>query len=714
MDDFTLIFLDVIPLLLIGGVSVVWALWIHWRAPSIPEENVPFLCFRYARYYDWFLYIIWGLSLLYKLLILHGERVPQSGWWALHRGELVATVAVCLIPVLSLTLARVLVYSLFARYPNTTWKRGQFLLQGIWMNIRILIVVMCLHLFAFHDYSEGYLLHIAGVIGVGIASLCIVSYYLTRSLGIYKQQLGEGEVYDAVRRIAALAEMQPGVNLFHNTQCPLGKIFSPDNMEVDISDVLLATLTRDEFDAFLLDSLYLTKRENQDLVGAGTIGIGFVGFWGSVLGGLAGLHQIATTRKRGQTPLSTLEQSVDGEALIRALIKVQRLKNTVGGWLPSERKFISQWTVVQRIQESAHRYGVNLESVNEQLAREETTTADYYSISGGEDVEDLLRPSMRNSGSNIFLILALILPLLPALGVAVYQSRTGHFLGADYWLVGGNILAGTVLLYILQNYLSGVGEWSDAKRRLESEMRDAHSWDSTARYVSLCPRAETTASVTYGREETWDGGYVSLQADALSYYGDKLKFSLTRSQVKNVHLTCKFPGIILPMYAIQIDFRLDDDGSDSLVSFVIRDAGCHRMSRKNRETEELFRQIVVWHQQDAAFQPATSAQLYPEPRDVNPTSDVGAYQPVFAALGMLIFTITLGVGLSWLAGLPSEPLSASTTGVLIASLAFAVIFTAIYMCQELFGVRILASLHDGNLADVTPASQSIDMEEGPY
>ena len=232
--------------------------------------------------------------------------------------------------------------------------------------------------------------------------------------------------------------------------------------------------------------------------------------------------------------------------------------------------------------------------------------------------------------------------------------------------------------------------------------------------MSLCPRAETTASITYGREETWDGGYVHLQADGLSYYGDKLKFSLTRSQVENVHLTCKFPGVILPLYAIQIDFRLDDDGSEFLRSFVIRDAGGQRMSRKNRETEALFRQIIAWHQQDAAFLPATSAPLYPEPRSVNPTADVEAYHPAFAALGMLIFTVTIGVAFSWLAGLPSEPLSASTTGILIVSVAFAALFTAIYMGQELFGVRVLGSLHDGHRADASAASRPTDMEEGPY
>lgn len=682
---------SILALLVIGLACLVWAAFARVNAGRADDRNAPFLCFRYARQYDWMLYGTWAASALYGIAAHPFDWISYAGPWPARNGVAMQILLLCL-PSIPLVAARVLLHPIFARYPDTTWSRGDFLAQGIWANLRAAAIAAGLLLYNADHYGNGSPLPFPFAVIVLSLSAMLASHFYQRALGVYSQILGEGDVYDVIVAAGARLKQKPTVEMLHYNQCPLGVVFKASVGMVQLSNVALATLTRSEFKAVLMDALIMAEREKQGLVTGGAAAAGFLGVWGTIGGLAVDIFRRATPAQKARASWTVeLEQSIDPRALIRGLVKLNRLNQTMQGTDQAEVPFKRNPALEEKIQNVAERSEIGPAALVALLELPDADGGDYY-IPGGADTAELLKPSYKQRAAKVFAVLAFVLPLLPAVALAAYQAHTGNSLGEDRWVLGGAVIAGAVLLYLLQNY-GGDWEYRKTQRALQPRLAESGTWDLDATYVGLAPCSEKRGIVQYNGSETWDEGYLSLQADAITYQGMQASFSIPRDRVHNIRLTCEFPGMLLPFYRIRVDWRAA--GREEPRTFTFTAAAAFSRSGHNRDTRALFGRLIAWGRQDATFRPSAQAPQFPAPDGLDPTANVIGHATMVTAITVFILMPLAGKALSLLAGLPTEgPLSASTNGVLVVSLAMAAILTLLVLFHRAYGARTLKALRD--------------------
>jgi Zn-dependent protease with chaperone function len=483
-------------------------------------------------------------------------------------------------------------YPVYAQMKSTGWNRREFLQQQL-VTIGAQAVPLMLFLAALQ------ILHKQVELAAGLLILAYVMLLVFRHLKLkltktFPQALTTGELRDRVFALAA----RMGVKVSQVFVLPAGKgqvanAYASAKNFVMFTDYLLQHLTKREVDAVAAHELAHLEHKHPGkrviafiaalflpsyfpwisgiLMSLIAIPLGLLRLgtpvpaqWVSrayqtmlafeqwqqrdfilIMLGLTGFYFLSR-RFENQADRTAVRITSDPEAQITGLLKLSRLNLTPIQFGKASEGWLSHPSTVRRAQRIAAAGGMTPERLREILDRYYASEAnshavppagegqDHYAVPAVSDsnaISTAARDNVRTQAKLWLLRLAHVIP--PALFAWVIQKTALHGLNALGAYAAG-LGVTMVLLVFLGIRLGTVGRSSDKRRLLDRFAREKVPVGRAGDlFVAFAP---TPYPRLYGSRYHWDSGFLVFAHDRLQFIGEKIRFSLSATQIDGLAL----------------------------------------------------------------------------------------------------------------------------------------------------------------------------------
>ncbi len=690
-----------VPPLLCGILLIGYALFLRYAALKRPIEEAGFACFACTR---GSLYSIVGFwiallfasrmwSPLLPLELAWGPQWVEWPWSLLREGALVAFATILSASV------RIIVFPVYARYPDATWTRRDFVVQCLWGCALAAVIIMTFGALP-HYLDESPARAVALTVMAAIVGI-VVYWQLLYSMGLELQAIDEGELRERVDGLAALAGIPRinGVYLIYMRKTPILNAYAANNLRVLITDYLLRRLSRREVDAILAHEVSHLKRRHPERL-RNIMALNFILFcYGSIalyLIGLAVLEQFVTL-PYGATSTSSIVAAAlpgvlamqiirmrysrrfereaddgalaltgDAEAQIASLTKLTRMNHMPLVWGGKWReRMITHPSTLARVRRIAAQGRVTPERVEELLAGaaaegDSTLEADCYDCRGNTS-RRLFNMEFK---LKLIRLNGFVLLVLPAIGataaMALWSMGVPPMPG---WGALPLAVAVALGLCVLFQNRAAVRGYRDLARQMRAKSMEGLTGES-GHFVTFAP---STDALLYDGFNNWDVGLLQFDSAGLHYRGDGTTFSLPREKVQTIELVSR-PNFIIPSTEIYVTW-LDSSESGRSRTFLFRAADASSLIAMNRESRRLHRSLREWQQAANEGSTGTQPQALPLPGKLDVkgqrVSDVSNGNRL---LGSGLQHALCGFATAHAAGLPAiEPFASSAAGAAVAT-----------------------------------------------
>ena len=689
------------PLLLCSLLLVGYACFLRRAGLSRPLDEAGFACFACTRGSLYSILAFW-LALLVISRTWNPLLPIEYGWetnWAELNGVLLRDGVVLSVATVMSVCARMIVFPVYARFPEATWTRRDFVLQCLWACALAGLMVMCFGAMTYY-LVESPARAVALAVFTGMVG-AIVYWQLVHSMGIEFESLEAGPLRERVDALALAAGIPRlnGVYLIRMGKAPVLNAFAANNLRVLVTDYLLRRLTRREVDAILAHEIsHLKGRHPERLRNISALNFVLLSY-GSValyLVGAAVVEQF-TPLPYGATclpalllaalPGAVLAQYVrlcyarrfereaddgalallgDPEAQIASLVKVTRMNHMplVWGGMWRER-MITHPSTRARVQRIAAQGQVPPERVEALLAGgsaggDGDAALDY--IQGGAGAQR--RRFTTEFKLKLIRVNGYVYLALPAIGataaIALWTLGAPSLPGWAAVPLAVIIALGLCVLFQNRAALLGYSE-------LARQMRAEHSEElvgEAAHFVTFSPNTE---ALLYDGFQNWDVGLLQFNEAGLHYRGDGTTFSLPRSGIQRFDLVSR-PNFIIPSLSIYVTWH-DPDAPEGTRTFVFRAADANSLLSMNRATRMLYRGLVEWHDKTDGGSFISQGQILPPPGKLNVKGQrVGDVCNGRMILGVGVKYALCGFATAHAFGLPAlTPFAGSAAGAALAT-----------------------------------------------
>ncbi|MBL7648438.1 MAG: M48 family metalloprotease [Candidatus Hydrogenedentes bacterium] len=692
-------------LLLLGYARALWRAGL-----KRPLDEVGFACFACTRGSFYSILAYW-LALLLISRTWNPLLPIEFGWgmvWAELTGVLLRDGVVMSVATVMSVCARMIVFPVYARFPEATWTRRDFVVQCLWACALAGLMLMCFGAMTYY-LVESPARAVALAVFTGMVGAAVY-WQLLHSMGLEFESLESGPLRDRVDALALAAGIPRlnGVYLLKMGKVPVLNAFAANNKRVLITDYLLRCLTRRELDAILAHEVcHLKKRHPERLrnilalnfvvLSYGSVALYLVG--AAVLEQFIVLPQQATSltafvlvamsgavlaqyvrlryarRFEREADDGALTLLGDAEAQIASLVKVTRMNHMPLVWGGTWReRMITHPSTRARVQRIAAQGQVSAERVEALLAG---GGAEGDGDQGLDCVQGCTGSQRRRFTTefklNLIRINSYVYLVLPGLGATVAIAL---------WTLGAPTLPGWTALplgmmlalglcVLFQNRAALRGH-SQLARQMREEHAEALAGEA-AHFVTFSPN---TDALLYDGFHNWDVELLQFNEAGLHYRGDGTSFSLPWECVQKLDLVSR-PNFIIPSLSIYFSWR-DPEEPATTRTFLFRAADATSLLSMNSATRILYRGLMEWRERPADNRPASYGQRLPLPGKLDIKGQrVGDVCNGSMVLGVGVKYALCGFATAHAFGLPAlAPFAGSAAGAALATGVAMMLFMA--------------------------------------
>lgn len=698
------------PLLLCSVLLLGYACFLRRTGLSRPQDEAGFACFACTRGSLYSILTYWLALLVVSRNwnpLLPIEYAWGTSWVDLTIVLLRDGVVVSVATIMSVC-ARMIVFPVYARFPEATWTRPDFIFQCLWACALAGLMVMCFGLMTYY-MGESPARAVALAVFAGMVGTAVY-WQLLHSMGLEFESVEEGPLRERVDALALAAGIPRinGVYLIRMGKVPVLNAFAANNLRVLVTDYLLRRLSRREVDAILAHEVSHLKGRHPERL-RNILALNFVLLiYGSVALYLVGATVVEqfTALPYGATclpalllaalPGAALAQYVrlryarrfereaddgalaltgDAEAQIASLVKVTRMNHMPLVWGGKWReRMITHPSTRARVQRIAEQGQVSPERVEALLVGGSAAGSDD---AGLDYIQGAAVAKRRRFTTEFKLKLirlnGYVYLALPGLGatvtVALWTMGVPSLPGWTALPFAVVIALGLCVLYQNRAALRGYSG-------LARQMREEHSGDlagEAAHFVTFSPNAD---ALLYDGFQNWDVGLLQFNEAGLHYRGDGTTFSLSRAGLQSIDLVSR-PNFIIPSLSIYVTWH-DPEEPEATRTFLFRAADANSLLSMNRLTRVLYRGLVEWHETPVERSQASYAPLLPQPGKLDVKGQrVGDVCNGRMLLGVGVKYALCGFATAHAFGLPAlAPFAGSAAGAALATGAAMMILMA--------------------------------------
>jgi len=614
------------PLLLCSVLLLGYAFFLRRAGLSHPPEEAGFACFACTRGSLYSTLAYW-LALL--VLSRNWNPLLPVEYWGAHWAELTGVllrdgVVVFFATIMSVC-ARMVVFPVYARFPEATWTRRDFVVQCLWACALAGLMLMCFGAMTYY-LVESPARAVALAVFTGMVGAAVY-WQLLHSMGLEFESLETGPLRERVDALALAAGIPRlnGVYLIRMGKAPVLNAFAANNLRVLVTDYLLRHLTRREVDAILAHEVSHLKGCHPErlrkilalnfvllsygsvalyLIGAGVVeqftalpngatsltAFVLVAMSGAVLAQYVRLRYARRfEREADDGALSLLG---DAEAQIASLVKVTRMNHMPLAWGGTWReRMITHPSTRTRVQRIAAQGLVPLERVEALLAGEPAAGIDEAGLDYAHGDPGARRRRFTTEFKlKLIRINSYVYLVLPGLGATVAIAL---------WTLGAPTLPGWTALPLGMMFALGLCVLFQNRAALRGypqlarQMREEHAEALTGEAAHFVTFSPNTDALLYDGFHNWDVGLLQFNEAGLHYRGDGTSFSLPREWVQKLDLVSR-PNFIIPSLSIYVTWH-DPEEPETTRTFLFRAADATSLLSMNRATRELHRGLMAWH-----------------------------------------------------------------------------------------------------------------------
>ncbi len=633
------------PLLLCSTLLLGYACFLRRAGLSRPLDEAGFACFACTRGSLYSILAYW-LALLAISRSWNPLLPIEFGWgttWVELTGVLLRDGVVVSVATVMSVCARMIVFPVYARFPEATWTRRDFVVQCLWACGLAGLMVMCFGAMTYY-LVESPARAVALAVFTGMVSAAVY-WQLLHSMGLEFESLEAGPLRERVDALALAAGIPRlnGVYLIRMGKAPVLNAFAANNLRVLVTDYLLRRLTRREVDAILAHEVSHLKGRHPDrlrnilalnfvLLSYGSVALYLVGaavveqfialpygatrLMAILLAALPGAVLAQYVRLRyarrfeREADDGALALLGDPEAQIASLVKVTRMNHMPLVWGGKWReRMITHPSTRARVQRIAEQGQVPPERVEALLAGGSAAGSDDVGldyIHGGAGAHR--RRFTTEFKLKLIRLNGYVYLALPGLGatvtVALWTLGVPSIPGWTALPFAVVIALGLCVLYQNRAALRGYSE-------LARQMREEHSQalaGEAVHFVTFSPNAD---ALLYDGFQNWDVGLLQFNEAGLQYLGDGTAFSLPRPEIQTIDLVSR-ANFIIPSLSIYLTWH-DPEEPEVTRTFLFRAADANSLLSINRATRVLYRGLVEWNDKSDDGNFVSQEQILPPP-----------------------------------------------------------------------------------------------------
>ncbi len=605
--------------------------WLARRAAlSQPIDEPARVWFDYWRKAHWIMAGAWtaaGAALFAaQPFRLVSFLLAPRGWVP---GMIGTVMAYLLAPATATVAMAALSHAVLRRVRGMGWTLRETVMQSVW-HMSALLVPLGALLLGLAELLAGDRRLGAALLVAALAARVVLFQRYVAAMGMNLDAVTHGELRE---RIFALAQ-RAGVRLRQLYVVPMARSFMANAFAVRghtvvLTDFLLAHLSRREVDAVLAHELTHLKRRHPLLLLALAVAVGATCVWipgasgvgpslvAVTLGTLV-LFNLVSRRFERQADAGAVALTGDPEALISALARLSRLNCMPLDWSKWDEQLFTHPSTLRRARAIARRAGIGEARLSELLGPTPPARTAGYPTPGVADKVFSSAHKLRAAAGITWTLLAL------HVAVPAWVAGWGGWTGGGRWLWDAAAAVGLLVLSLAAVDGLAVSPYRELRRRLAAKLGrgEPASGTSGSVFVGLAPGSSPRV---YENFYDWDLGFVGCAGERLRYVGEEARFTLTRDQVREIHVCAGAPGWI-PSRRVLL--RWQDPERGAAGCFMLRPADTRRLSHSAGEAARLRDALCVWWR---AAAPPPEPERIEEPEELPPTGPVTGTSPRAAA-----------------------------------------------------------------------------------
>jgi Zn-dependent protease with chaperone function len=661
------------PLLLILTVPILLVLGIRKRTLKLAESDATAAWFGYWRVHRWIAEGVW-LVWLVTLVCFHAETFVGFVFGIGHPSLYVALLFVP--PGVVSFICQYLSRPVWLRVRGKRWDKREMLIRGF-LEHAVAILPMAFLIIGitsvFRDTGKAMLWF-----AVALVVLLVGGWLRRKVTGTMPRTLHGGELKERVLELAQQAGVKINqVLLMPAQQYQMGNAFAVTGGRVMVTDYLLERLTKKETDSVMAHEIGHLKHHHTWLLSWPAFLFIFVivnwllSFAVHVIPSLVSLFTSFGTSSYARLfaieswidtyllfPVSLLSASLfryfisrrcertadefatlvtgDPESMITGLVKLSKMNLMPIRWGFWDESLGTHPSTMKRVEAIAKRHRIPEERVRILLE-----TQPHRQDGQGYGIPDEVSNPHLVFSTEFKTQKALVNSLLLLLTAATTSLLIGHLV-SDAGLPWPVYLAGFILMPVLYlavfNYasLSGYGLLErKMKEKLEKAGIEPEAHES--HFVGIAPEEHPRL---YDHQAVWDVGFLVIEDTALTYYGDRLSFSVPRDKIISVTKGASFPS----WFSIPETYIRWTNGDKEDV-FHLHSVDGKSLTSIGKSSKALLARLTDWYQGSSAGSRASSGysqpQLpaFPDVKGLHPRQAVtmGNFLTAFMLIAFLVF-----------------------------------------------------------------------------